>query len=272
MKKKILVCLLIVAMLTLVFAGCGSKEAKPEALGSNLDETASLSMLKVYEEDKDIELFLMRNKTPYNLGLVAPANRAYQYTLKFNNKEPGSLCIEIPNGLLSSRNMPTPVIHDNDRIYATESESYFGIYVVPLKFVGYSPLFIKPMPQPPIYEEYIIVGETNGVLNEKTPYKNLRFALMDGDKEVKELSEEEIRQLDYKQTVRISWDGEKGKIYKTSASYPYYEYAGNRIELSSTGKETVNGSEYNVYDPTKLEKGFYVLYSGEEARSVFVIQ
>jgi|GEM_PF-3615025 len=275
MKK---ICLFIVAtiILGLILTGCGEK--KPEALAGDHKTPSTMDSLKT---SKKSIFFLSRGQNMYHLGEILEGNENYKTGLSLNHgsyhtylgtTKLTSQELEKDMAIISMKDIPIPIIQNGDKICLWEEYSRHGLTAKPINFIGFTPL---------IYREdyaFLQVGtdkQNPSLINQKlglpgsfTVYKADGNNIKVGDP----LAREDIGKLGYEQRVIIQWkdkDTHKEQTLNTTADCSYYEYSGKTtVELPILDDST----EVTIYDPTKLDKGYWALCIGDKPCSVILVQ
>ena len=264
MKKIVISIFLIIAtMSTMLFAGCGGSksEKKPEALAGNHDETADLSALEIKETGEFYGTYLYRNNKKYQMGVgqsnISISSMLYAITLNTADLS--------KTRVISMKNIPVPIIQENDRFYSTEKD----IKIKSVNFVGYGPLVT-------VLDGNIHVEKNGQKLNQGMKYTEVLIHAC--DEKGNAISKENIApkgivtNLKYNQNVDISYKdtNDKWHVYITSADCSYYDLSEGWVNESIKVPTSTEG-DYTVYDPTKLKKGYYAIFTGTQVHSIFYV-
>ncbi len=277
MKKIVSMFIIIVTILSLV--GCGSKESKPEALAGDHKTFATLDDLKT---TKQSAFYLSRGNNMYLLGRILEGTADRSVGISISSDQLRDLYSETDSlvelngeeGLVSLSNYPIPIIHEGDKIYLWNGLVHNRVVSVkPIKLVGFHPQILNQARGIHVGTEQNNpnkINQINGAFNSLKIYKTDN----NHDEIGEPMSFKESLKLDYGQKVNVYWkevDTGKNHIMYGENVCSYYEYSSSKeIELPIIEKDT--NKDYTVFDPTKLEKGYYAVCIFGEAWSVIVVQ
>lgn len=282
MKKKI--CLFIVATMILgvVFAGCGTSgntnatSNLPEALAGD-HKTPALIYTITHNKSK---FFLLRDQYMYHLGKMLKGEENYRLGIAFFDSSVYNLCRETEDitttdpsakAILSTGDISIPVIQKDDKIYLINEEARFGFTAKPIDFIGFTTLIYKGAGSLHIGTSENDPCQINQIEGDVDSLKVYR-ADKDHHKTGDPLPLEEICKLDYGEKINVYWEDkgtQKGRGLYADATCSYYKYADQKpVEIPILGEE----DKYTIYDPTKLDKGYWALCVGDEPYSVILVQ
>lgn len=282
MKK---ICLFIVTIMILgAFTGCGATGGNANAT-SNLPEAIAgdhqtPTVLTATTTSNKSRFFLLRGQYMYHLGEMLKGEENYKAGISFFDsgvyslyRETGDITTTDPSAkaILSAGDISIPVIQKDDKIYLINEEARFGFTAKPINFVGFTALIYKGAGSLHIGTNENNPNQINQIEGDIDSLRVYR-ADKDHNKTGDPLSLKEICKLDYGEKINVYWEDkgtQKGRGLYADATCSYYKYADQKpVEIPILGEE----DKYTIYDPTKLDKGYWALCVEDKPYSVILVQ